>query len=404
MTALKNAFALLAAAAAAIAMSAAQAAPVSDPATLAAVDAAAKAAMAEGKTAGFTLAIASHGETIFERGYGMANFETRTPAGPETVYRIASINKQFTAAAILLLAERGKLGLDDKLSRFLPDFPRSDEISIRQLLNHTTGLHNYTEEEAFWRTRSRLDTTTDEFVSYIAGLKPLFDFEPGTKFNYSNSGYYLLGAVIEKVSGRPYPEFMADEVFRRAGMTHTAIDRAGDIVLNRASGYEQVKDKPGSFENTPFISMSTVGANGSMRSTTADMVRWHRELLAGRVVSQANLKLMLTPGRLTDGRLASSAKFEREPRPAAAAAPADAKPKANEPTRDYGFGINIERDAEGHRLYAHEGGLNGFRTRLVTYPDAELTIVFLANTGQGITNVPKSVTEILLKRLDAPGP
>lgn len=396
MTPLRHAFLPAAVLAGALIVGAAHAAPVEDPATLAAVDAASKAALAEGRTAGFTLAIMSHGAMIFDRGYGMANLETHTAAAPETVYRIASINKQFTAAAILLLVEQGKLGLDDKLSRFLPDFPRSGEVTIRQLLTHTSGLKDYTEDEQYWRTRSRLDANTDEFVHYIAELKPLFDFEPGTRFHYSNSGYYLLGAVLEKVTGLPLASVEAD-VFKKAGMTHTAIDRAEDIVPHRASGYERVKDQPGAFENTPFISMSTVGANGSMRSTTQDLARWHRELLAGRVVSPASLKLMLTPGRLKDGRLASSAKFEPGEPESAAAAPSG----PNEPTRDYGYGLNIERDADGHKLYAHEGGINGFRSRLVTYPDAELTIVFLANTGAGISNVPKTVSEILLKRLDA---
>ncbi len=392
-------------AAVALAVQPVHAAPVSDPATLAAVDAAAQAAMGEQRIVGFTLGIMSRGEMIFDKGYGMANLETQTPATPETVFRIASIHKQFTAAAILLLAERDKLSLDDRLSKFVPEFPRGDEVTIRQILTHTAGIRNYTWDPDFWRSRSKVDTTTDEFVRYIATLKPLYDFEPGTKFNYSNSGYYLLGAVIEKVTRRPFAEFLDTELFRKADMKHTAVDRAADVVLHRASGYERVKDQPGRFENAPFISMSTVGSNGSIRSTTADLAKWHRALLGGRILKPSSLALMLTPGRLKDGRLASSAKFEPAPTaPAPApAAPKDAKPKPPEAQRDYGFGINIERDAQGRRSLAHEGGINGARSRLVTYPDAELTIVFLANTGEGITNVPKTVTEILLKRLDAPG-
>jgi CubicO group peptidase (beta-lactamase class C family) len=343
----------------------------------------------------------SRGEMIFDKGYGMANLETQAPATPETVFRIASINKQFTAAAILLLAERGKLSLDDRLSKFLPEFPQADQVTIRQLLTHTSGLKDYAGQVDYWRNRSRIDTTTEDFVRYVATLKPIHDFEPGTKFNYSNSGYYVLGAVIDKVTGRPFAEFYETELFQKAGMTHTAVDRAEDVVLHRASGYERAKGEVVRFENAPFISISTVGANGSTRSTTSDLAKWHRALLAGRIINPASLELMLTPGRLKDGRLASSAKLE-SPQPPPAAAP-QPRTSPDEPQRDYGFGINIERDAQGHRSIAHSGGINGFRSRLVTYPDAELTIVFLANTGEGITNVPNTVAEILLKRLDAPG-
>jgi D-alanyl-D-alanine carboxypeptidase len=382
--------------AAALMAQTALAAPVDDAATLAAVDAAAQAALTQHKTVGFTLAIMSHGKMIFEKAYGMANLETGTPATTDTVYRIASINKQFTASEILMLIEHGKIGLEDKLSKYLPDFPRAGDVTIHQLLNHTSGIKDYADGEEFWLRRSRIDSTTGEFVDYLAKQEPLFDFEPGTKFNYSNSGYYLLGAVIEKVTGRLLAEVMAVEVFSKAGMTHTAMDNAADVVPHRASGYEMVGGVAGKFQNAPFISMSTVGANGSMRSTTGDLARWHQELLAGRIVSPASLKLMLTPGRLNNGALASTAKLED------AQSPPSAKPKPDEGTRDYGFGINIERDPQGHVSYPHEGGIPGFRSRLVTYPKDQLTIVFLANIGQGVTNVPKTVTEILLKRLDAP--
>ena len=347
-------------------------------------------ALGEGITAGNTIgaamAIMSDGRIIYSRAVGMENLETRTPMTPDTVFRIASITKQFTAASILLLQERGQLSIDDRLSRFLPDFPHADTITLHQLLNHTSGLRDYADLTSFWLGDARRDVSTKEFVEYIAHLDPLFDFAPGTAFNYSNSGYYLLGAVIEKVSGKSLQQFFKSELLDKAGMTHTAVDSAADIVPNRASGYERL---PGTKQwiNAPFISMSTVGANGSIRSTVGDLLRWHDALLRGKVVSPTSVKLMMTPGRLSDGRLASTEREWNLPPEKRSKAPAE---------RDYGMGLNIERSG-GFEMIAHEGGIPGFRSRLATYPNEQVSVAFMTNTGAGIANVPKVVETLLAK-------
>jgi CubicO group peptidase (beta-lactamase class C family) len=371
---------------------AAWSAPINlDAATIAALDAAVQQGVREGNTVGVAVGIMSEGKLIFASNHGFGNLETRTPVTPDTVFRIASVTKQFTAASILLLSERRQLSLDDRLSKFLPAFPNAHRVTIRQLLNHTAGLKDYAGVPEYWMSRSLRETSTEEFVQFIAGLSPQFDFEPGTGYNYSNSGYYLLGAVIEKVTGKPYGDFYKTELFDKAGMTNTAVDASSDIVPNRASGYERDQTSK-AMRNAPHIAMSTVGANGSLRSTVNDLLRWNEALLGGRILRRESLKAMLSPGRLSNGAISSSAPGGKAP----AAQPGAKAPK--EPEFDYGYGMNLGQQ-QTFRTVWHEGGIHGFRSSVASFPDQKLSIVFLTNTGAGVANVPKAVTEIILKHL-----
>ena len=197
------------------------------------IEAAAQAMVSDGRTAGVAVGVVRGGQLVFNRSYGVANLELNEPVNASTVFRLASVTKQFTAASVLLLVEQHKLSLDDKLAKYYPDFPRGEQVTIRQLLNHTSGIRDYAEvlSEELGRTRP----TGPQFVQRIAGLG--YDFDPGTMWNYSNSGYFLLGQIIEKVSGASFADFTRANLFDRLGMMQTAVDDETQVVPFRASGY-----------------------------------------------------------------------------------------------------------------------------------------------------------------------
>lgn len=331
------------------------------------VDAVAARALASGSTAGLAIGVSRDGRVLLSRGYGFANLETRTPVTADTVFRVGSITKEFTAACVLLLAERGRLSLDDPLAKFLPAFPRGGEVTLRQLLTHTSGVHDYTSLPDFVTAISHQELSTAAMVDVIARERPLFDFPPGTKYSYSNSGFFLLGAVIERVSGQSYAAFVEANVLSPLGLRHTRPDSYAEIVPGRASGYDASKDAPGGFANADYISITVAAAAGAMRSTVGDLLRWHDALLGGKLLKPRSLAAMVSPGRLRDGRLAS----------VTAPAVEDGIPRS-----DYGFGI-ATRVQQGRRMVGHGGSINGFNASLQSYPDQRTTIVLLTNTGGG---------------------
>ena len=196
------------------------------------IDAVAKQDVDSGRVAGAAVAVLRNGKLVFAKGYGRANLELAAPVNARTVFRVGSLTKQFTAAGVLLLAEQGKLNIDDRLSSYLPNFPRADEVTLRDLLNHTSGIHNFTEGPVIDKI-STSGATVKELVTDIASQSPLYDFEPGKGWWYSNSNYALLGAVIEKVSGESWGAFMKAEIFDKLGMADTAADNARDVVPGR---------------------------------------------------------------------------------------------------------------------------------------------------------------------------
>lgn len=348
-----------------------------------AVDRAAAKLLADRALTGMGVGVARDGKIVLLKGYGAANLEDREPVTAQTVFRIGSISKEFAAASILLLAERGRLSVDDRLSKYLPDFPRGDEVTLRELLNHTSGIHNYTAVPDFMPVMGVRDLTTAEMIRYIAQQTPTFDFAPDTGWNYSNSGFFLLGAVVEKVSGMPYAQFLQDNILAPQGLRDTAIDDLAQIVPARARGYDKQAAAPTGFVNAGFISMSVAAAAGAVRSTPGDLLRWHAALLGGKVLKPESLAMMLKPGRLKDGRLASAARMGAGDKPA---------------TADYGFGISVG-EQNGRRTIGHGGAINGFNSSLTTYPDAKLTVVVLTNTSGAAATAAPAVAEAVFSAI-----
>jgi D-alanyl-D-alanine carboxypeptidase len=329
-------------------------------ALVARLDSIASAYVREAPAAGVTVAVVNHGDTLLMKGYGERDQGKHLPAEPSTVYRIGSITKQFTSAAIMRLVEQGKLSLDDTLQKFLPNFPsQGNRVTVRHLLNHTSGIKSYTSLGPKWARVVRLDLATDSLVALFAN-EP-FDFKPGDAWAYDNSGYFLLGMIIEKLSGKPYGQYVQDELFTPLGLKSTIYCDQAPLIRHRAQGYALRPD--GKFINAEPLSMTQPYAAGSLCSTVNDLAAWTLALSSGKVVSPASYKLMSTPGTLNDG-----------------------KPLT------YGFGLGTGT-VSGHRQVSHNGGINGFISELHHYPDDSLVTVVLTNTG--------ALTAIQVERLVA---
>lgn len=315
---------------------------------------------------GFALSVMHAGKLVYSRGFGLADIETDTAVASNTVFHIGSITKQFTGAAIALLHEDGKLGFDDKLSRFLPDFPHARDITLRQMLTHTSGLGNYTNMDSTkdFMQAARIDYDDHALIAAMRATSPLFIAKPGTVWAYSNTAFVLLGVVIEKASGIRYGEFLQQRLLKVAGLSNTAVDDAASVVPHRASGYTPDEKAAVGFDNASFISMSFPGAAGALRSTTEDLCRWHNELLWGNLLKPDSLTAMLTPGRLNDGSL-PTAQMDPE---------THAEPKPIE----YGFGLEMG-SFEGRRYVGHAGGINGFSSQLRSFPAERLSVACLFN-------------------------
>jgi CubicO group peptidase (beta-lactamase class C family) len=294
---------------------------------------------------GLSLAICRDGQVVKARGYGLANVELDVPVKPETVFQSGSVGKQFTAMAVLMLVEEGKLSLDDSLAKHFPGSPSAwKNIMIRHLLTHTSGIMDWEYKELDYRR----DYTEDELVK-VAQKLPL-DFPAGTHWSYSNTGYVLLGVLIRKASGMFYGDFLKERIFQPLGMESTRIISEVDIVKNRAAGYEL---RDGKLENQSWVSPSlNTTADGSLYLTALDLARWDAALGAGRLLKKESYDLMWSPVRLGDGT-----------------------------TYPYGFGwgLDVQR---GDRVIAHGGSWQGFRTAITRYPDRKLTVIALANLAE----------------------
>ena len=288
-----------------------------------------------------TVLVARDGAVVLDKAYGMANLELEVPNTPATKFRLGSITKQFTAASILLLEERGKLKIDDKVKTYLPDAPMAwDRITVFNLLTHTSGIPNFTSLADY--STIKLSARTAE-SSVVAVHDKTLDFGPGEKMSYSNSGYLVLGAIIEKVSGQSYEKFVADNIFTPLGMNDSGYDSNTAIIKRRASGY--IRTPAAGYINAGYIHMSIPHAAGALYSTTGDLLKWEQALFAGKVVSKASLDRMITPFK-----------------------------------NDYALGLTSTID-KGRRVIAHGGGIDGFNTHLAYYPDTKTVIVALSNVN-----------------------
>lgn len=283
-----------------------------------------------------TVLVAKDGKPLLRKGWGMANREWNIPNAPDTRFRLGSITKQFTAAAILKLAEEGKLTLQDPVGKYYTDAPATwEKITIHHLLNHTSGIVSYTGLPGFFQKESMTARKPAEIVK-LTQDKPL-EFEPGSKMKYNNTGYILLGYVIEKVSGMPYDEYLKKNLFEPLGLKDTGYDWNQAIIARRASGY--LPDG----KNAPYLDMSLPYAAGSLYSTVDDLAAWAAALESGKVVSKENYTKMTTPY-----------------------------------LNNYGYGLVMEK-IENHGVVGHGGGINGFNTMLLRASSDGLTVAVLAN-------------------------
>ena len=315
---------------------------------------------------GGTAIIVRNGEIIYQAGHGLASVELGVEMQPKHIFRIGSITKQFTAMAILKLMEENKLKLEDALSKFVPDFPRGDSITVRHLLNHTSGIKSYT-GMAQWNEETRLkDFSVKELIAFFKEETP--DFPVGDKWSYNNSGYILLGAIIEVVSGESYANYLENVFFKPLGLENTYYDYTLKIIPNRIPGYT-----PGilGLQNTPYLSMTQPYAAGSLLSTVADLSKWYHALANGKVVSDESLGLALEPATMNDGS-----------------------------TRDYGFGLSFGQD-NGSPYFGHGGGVNGFATDSRYYPNEQLFVAVFSNSnGNNPTEPMLGLIQLALGKVD----
>lgn len=303
--------------------------------------------------AGISLAVFQGDAPILVKGYGYADLDSEVPMKPETIFRIGSITKQFTAAGIMALLEDGRLNLDDPLDRILPEVQGiAHSVSIRHLLTHTSGIENYT-ALAEWpdlgnRPMARLE------LARLFAERPL-KFQPGDKFSYSNSNYYLLGMVIEKVSGERYEDFIQRRLVARAGLKNTRYCPPEQNYPRAAQGYRI--DEGGRMILAEPLIMDHAFASGALCSTALDLVQWTKALTQGQVIRRETYELMRTPFIVRDGIPST--------------------------TEGYGFGLGIG-DESGHLYVGHGGSINGFASLLDHYPDDDLIIAVLVNTETSV--------------------
>jgi CubicO group peptidase (beta-lactamase class C family) len=331
------------------------------PATSAAVTDYVKAEMQRQHIPGLSLLVVKSGKIVRAEGFGLANVELQVPVKPETIFQSGSVGKQFTATAVMMLVEEGKIGLDDPLTKYFADAPVSwKEVTVRELLSHTAGFGDYPKDFNF-----RKDWTEDEELKLIEST-PLA-YPPGTSWAYSNFGYVTLGILIHRVTGEFYGDFLQQRIFQPLGMQSTRIISEADIVPNRAAGYRLVK---GELKNQEWVApLVNTTADGSLYFSILDLAKWNDALYTEKLLKHSSLDLMWTPVKLKNGQ----------------------------PNKGhYGFGWFIDERA-GHRCIHHDGSWQGFETAIDRYVDDQLTVVALANLADSQPGkITQHVAEIYL--------
>jgi CubicO group peptidase (beta-lactamase class C family) len=302
--------------------------------------------------------LASGDEVLFSKSYGFANLEWKIPNSPSTKFRLGSVTKQFTAASILLLQDRGKLNVDDRVQKYMPDAPAAwDAITIYHVLTHTSGIPSFTSFPDYVKMEP-VPTTPEKLVAWFRD-KPL-EFQPGEGWSYSNSGYALLGYLIEKISGQTYAEFLQANIFTPLHMNDSGYDSNFAIIPQRAAGYSSGRNGMVGIMNTGYIHMSVPFSAGALYSTTEDLLRWEQGLFGGKLLSAASLQKMTTPFK-----------------------------------HDYACGL-FARKVDGHNVIEHDGAIEGFNTSMSYYPDDKLTIIVLANlNGPAATQMTRKLASAM---------
>ena len=303
-----------------------------------------------------SILIARDGEILLKKGYGMANYEHDVPNTPETKFRLGSITKQFTSTAIMQLQEKGLLNVNDPIKKYITDYPNGEKITIRHLLTHTSGIPSFTSFPDYRETMmllSPVEKTIERFKD-----KPL-EFTPGEKYKYSNSGYILLGYIVEKVSKKPYEEYLKENIFQPLNMTNTGYDHHSPLMRHRASGYSLSSD---GLINAPYIDMSIPHGAGALYSTIEDLYIWDRTLYTEKLVSKSSLDKIFTPFK-----------------------------------ENYGYGWQIT-ESFNHKHISHGGGINGFSTYISRYVDDDVCIIVLSNFERSPTQrISKDIAAIVFE-------
>lgn len=301
--------------------------------------------------------VAKDGKILINKGYGSANLDWKVPDSPTTKFRLGSVTKQFTAACLLLLEERGKLKIEDPVKKYLPDAPAAwDQITIFNLLTHTSGIPNFTEFPDYRESEAK-PATPEELVARFRA-KPL-DFAPGASWHYSNSGYVLLGYLIEKISGESYSKFLQENIFSPLGMKDSGYDSNTEVIPQHAVGYAP---GPGGPVVAGYIDMSIPLSAGGLYSTTGDLLRWEQALYGGKLLSAASLRKMTTPFR-----------------------------------ENYALGLGVRKTSNGDRIFSHGGGIEGFNTWVGYIPAENVAVIVLANLNGG---APDDIANDLIKVVD----
>lgn len=296
--------------------------------------------------------VSENGKVIYKKGIGMANMEWDIPNAPDTKHRLGSITKQFTAALILQLVAEGKLKLDEPITTYLPDYPKAggNKITLHHLLTHTSGIPNYTSFPKFFEERSRNPYTVEKFVKVFSDST--LQFVPGETFAYSNSGYFLLGAIIEKVTGKSYEEQLKQRIFTPLNMNNSGFDHHENILKKRATGYQKLGTD---YQNSPYLDMSLPYAAGSLYATVEDLYLWDQALYTDQLLNKESKDLMFGKYIPASGG-------------------------------HYGYGWSMGRHPIGNtkdsvETIGHGGGINGFNTLITRFPEEKNLVILLNNTG-----------------------
>ena len=297
---------------------------------------------------GAAVIVSQHGKVLFKSALGQANIEHQIPLTADSVFRLGSITKQFTAAAIMMLAEQGKLSLHDDIHKFVPNFPtEGQKVTVEHLLTHTSGIANYTEDEHIWDNLLPTPTTMDDMLTEFA--KHPMPLKTGEAMRYSNTGYVLLGKIIEVASKESYADFIEQHIFAKLGMKNSQYG-GRQIIANRASGYVQTET---GVENSGPVNMMWPHAAGSLLSTVADLNIWFKALRSGTLISKESYKKMTSPFVLND-----------------------------KSTSDYGYGLG-RFEINKYDAIGHSGGIHGFVTNAFYIPEEDLYVAVLNNSESG---------------------
>lgn len=302
--------------------------------------------------------VAKNDSIVFKKAYGLASRETNISNEPGTKFRIASITKQFTAACILLLEQRGQVSVNDKLSKYFPDFPNGDSISLHQLLCHRSGIGDYSDSKKYY-SKTHL-YSHDEIIAHIKKMKT--NFPPGTKYSYSNSNYFLLGCIIEKISGKSFEDFVTENIFKPLSMKNSGVDKTGATIPGEAKGYELHKK---TYQPAQSIQLDAAYAAGAIYSTVDDLYRWSLALSSTNLLFDASKAKMFTSYSFTE--------------------------------EHYGYGAIMDSFFVYPRIW-HSGGIDGFTAQLVRFPESKITITLLSNNEADCTGIANMLSGIMLDK------